>query len=101
MSEDNTKTDLLVPLTPADEAGEQVAIRKDADGNVRLGTIGPVRDGQPIPEDSEVIDITHLEGPLYEVRGGTRPALVNSKAYKSGWDNIFGLARKPPGDMVN
>jgi hypothetical protein len=86
---DQPKPDLLVPLTPANEDGEQLAVRKDSEGNIQLGTIGPVRAGQPIPDHAEIIDITHREGHVYEVTKAG-PAKVNSKAYRNNWEGIFG-----------
>ncbi len=43
-------------------------------------------------EEQEVFHLKHLEGPHYEVTGTSRvgPAKVNSPAFRSGWDSIFG-----------
>ena len=99
MSDDNESkapTDLLVPLTHANEAGEHVVLRSDPEGNLRIGVLGPVRDGQTYSNDAELVTLQHLEGEVYQVSASTGPALVNSQAYRNNWEGIFGN-RSPVG----
>jgi hypothetical protein len=67
-------------------------IRVDKDG-VRLGHLykeGAVPDGEG---DITRITTEQIAGPIYNIVDEKligKPTKVNSKAYRDGWDNIFG-----------
>ena len=72
--------------------------RQDDDGTgtiVEGGTLRVLPNGPPDePSDgAEVLKVSHLQDNLYKVdevvhKGG--PAMVNSTAFRNGWETIFG-----------
>lgn len=63
----------------------------------RIGVLQKMRPGEPLPDHAHLV--SPIEGtPMYEIgesvadlkRGGKGPAKVNSKAYREGYDRIFG-----------
>jgi len=89
----------VIAVGPTLPNGDVAFVRqREAETGVVLegGTMRVFPDGVPeeAPDDvEEVLRISHLHANLYKVeevlsRGG--PAMVNSKAYKTGWENIFG-----------
>lgn len=41
-------------------------------------------------EGGEVVSLENIQGNVYRVRATSGPAKVNSDAYRTGWENIFG-----------
>jgi hypothetical protein len=88
---------LIVDRTE-DRQGFHVLRRRSEDSPVELGTIRPLREGQPI--EGEVVSLEpNKEAPfLCEVKvevdarrpTSVGPAQVASEAYRSGWDAIWG-----------
>lgn len=77
---------------------------QDSKGKVR--SLAPIVQGEPIPENTDIVQFTEVEGsPDYEdmttVHRGSGPAKVNSRKYKSGWDNIFGSGPKGQKEVLN
>jgi hypothetical protein len=100
---------LIVDRTE-DNEGFQILRRRGEDAPVEVGTMRPLREGQPI--DGEVVSLrqrrdlpflydvkTELADP--EPRRGTSdgPAQVASDEYRRGWDAIWG--RRAPAGRLN
>lgn len=74
--------------------GSHVYVRHTADHDIQMGTLHPIREGQPIPEGS--MHLTPIgETGRYRVEpiptsASKGPAKVNSRAYRDNWDSIFG-----------
>lgn len=84
--------------------GSTTAIRLDKDG-IHTGTITPMKDGKPVPPGHECIHYQPIDGQAPWAEGevlysnnveGHGPAKVNSEAFKSGWDAIWGNKSKTP-----
>ena len=92
---------LLCPLVK-NEDNSVTTVRINDDGKVYVGSVTPTKDGQPIPPGTQLLHTTPLEGsapwvegevvynPENASEGHSGPAMVNSSAYKAGWDTIFG-----------
>jgi hypothetical protein len=99
---DEKKTDNhsdVIAVGPVLPNGDITFVRQreeDTGTVIESGTMRVLPEGPPEdkPDDvSDVLRISHLQDNLYRVdevvhKGG--PAMVNSAAYKSGWDTIFG-----------
>ena len=79
-------------------------VRHHADHKIETGFARIVMPGEQ-PTGPNPLYLEHREGTIFNVkpmsRGGSDtaskgPAKVNSPAFKSGWDNIFGK-KAPPG----
>lgn len=95
---------LLVGGPAASGAGAEVL--RFRDGRVETGELHAIREGQPLhgelvqlrprPEHERLFEVEVLvEGPkpaTTQTRKG--PAKISTDAYRSGWDAIFGDARK-------
>jgi len=102
MSEEKTK-DVVLPVGPSDEDGSFPAVRMSDDGTVGIGRFTPFRDGRPLEPGTELVHLSRREGSLamdlevlYRTPGpqrGPGPAMVNSREYRSGWDDVFGAGR--------
>ena len=92
---------LLCPLQN-NENGSVETLRVDNSG-VYIGNLTPVKDGQPIPPNSQIIDTREVPGysPWRSgelVYSSSAPALpshsgppkVNSEPFRAGWDAIWG-----------
>jgi len=85
--------------------GQHVLFERD--GAVALGTLRPFEEGKPLDPNVELVEIQQA-GPFTLLRNHGRvgratsqgPAMVNSKAFKTGWDQIFG-AKNTAQKMVN
>jgi len=61
-----------------------------------VGTLMPLREGQPIPEGSELVKITpgedewHDVETLYRHESLSGPPQIATPAYRDGYDRIFG-----------
>jgi hypothetical protein len=67
-------------------------IRHKNDHTIESGTIVPLPEGAP-PPGVEVVHLEHRNGNEYNVTVAPAcdgPAMVNSSAYRSNWDSIFG-----------
>ena len=95
---------LLVGGPTACGAGAEVL--RFRDGRVEAGELRAIREGQPLhgelvqlrsrPEHERLFEVDVLvEGPK-QTAAPTRkgPAKISTDAYRSGWDAIFGDARK-------
>jgi hypothetical protein len=89
-----SKSDIL-SLGPQLPNGDVSFIRtRESEGEVTVeaGTIELIEESK-IPEtEGEVLRLRHIGDNRYEVTSTTRtgPPQVNSKAYRTGWENIFG-----------
>jgi hypothetical protein len=87
---DDTKPDKLYMGGSCPVHGTAPVLRVRDDG-FDVGMLHPLRDGQPIPPGGELVELKRCADGSYDARtveGG--PAMVNSPAFKQGWDNIFG-----------
>jgi hypothetical protein len=103
MSDDQSpKTDLVVPLAEMNDRGEIPVVRTDGE-TLTFGTIGILKDGAPMPKDAEVLGLQEIPGAgVYQVTSSTGgPPKVNSRAYRDGWDNIFGTKKQSLSDLPN
>jgi len=87
-----------VVVGPTDDAGAIPFVRHRQDHSYELGVLTKLDDGKPLSPDGEVVKLTHIEENEYAVEtvykadseashGG--PALVNTDAYRKGWEAIF------------
>ncbi len=108
--DDNAKKPEPTPCQSPDELvagpalpdGARPFVRHTADHKIQAGIMRPVVEGEPLYNGAFALE--HKEGDLYRVHevtphkadaatddGGHKgPARVNSRAYQSGWDAIFG-----------
>jgi hypothetical protein len=100
-----------IRLGPELEGGRRLAFRRTDDG-VSVGTLGPTKDGQPLPTGAELVQITNEHDPegwhdmkvLYKHEADAEtyvpgvpqkephsgPPQVATPAYRAGYDRIFG-----------
>lgn len=93
MGEEDKKTGEDVAfLGPPAEGGGVHVVRHRPDHTWEAGVLRDVEDGRPL--HGELVRLTQRDGPGYSVETlhgrGEGPAMVNSQAYKDGWENIFG-----------
>jgi hypothetical protein len=98
----------LIVGPTADQEGVHVLRRRDEDAPVELGTVRPMKEGEPI--DGEVVKLRpRKDAPfVYDVKtvlGGRKaghgerrltsdgPPQVATDDYRRGWDKIWGKAR--------
>ncbi len=83
----------LIELGPDLGEGVRPYVRHRSDHSIDTGFCHPVEDGKPIGVDTELVS-HHGPGAVYEAKNlygeRTGPAKVNSKSFKTGWENIFG-----------
>lgn len=75
-------------------------VRHREDHSLSLGIARVVRDSEPIDPNTELVQVEPLEGPAYRVKtlyASKGPSKVNSRAYQTGWEQIFGN-KTPVGD---
>lgn len=78
--------------------GSRAFVRKTEQDEVFAGVLNAHKEGQPLASDETYATISPRTDGLYDVRDEFRlatsescgPAMVNSSAYRSGWDTIFG-----------
>lgn len=67
---------------------------RECDGKLQAGTFRPAREGEPIPEGHELVYLgDQREDGWYNVAASFRnsgPAQVATRAYRDGYDRIFG-----------
>ncbi len=92
--EENAGRDMAFIIGPQSPDGSIPALRVNEDG-VTVGYFTLLRDGESL-SGREVISLGKRNGPGYEVEtlydGRTSPggpAMVNSQAFRSGWDSVF------------
>ena len=87
---DGERTGYVGPLC---RHGKAPALIRESDGKTRRCSVRPVREGEPLPTGSTTLFSKRADGSYavddIEVDG---PAMVNSAAFRDGWDNIFGAA---------
>jgi hypothetical protein len=92
----NEKTDndtvTMGPQIAAD--GTRLGLRQRGSALEEVHVV-PLVDGRPMSEDGEILSLSHRQGDVYDVidsykttRSG--PAQVATKAYRTGYDRIFG-----------
>jgi hypothetical protein len=99
MAEDDKKDRVYVG--PKMDSGYALFVREHADGSTSSGVLSA--DTEKLADATSVGRLKHIEDNVFELRDevkftqGSRkgPAKVNSQAYRSGWDGIFG-PKKPP-----
>jgi len=87
-------SDIAFLGSPAPGGGVHV-LRHKSDHSVETGVLKPLEDGKPIYV--EIVRIRKREdGPGYDIlqledtaSGSCGPPIVNSKAYRKGWDATF------------
>lgn len=87
--------DFAVP-GPQNEDGSVSVVRHGADHQVSVGTLRPLREGQPIT--GEVIRLEPRGDGTFSMEKlcdapeghGKGPAIVNSQGYRDNWDRIWG-----------
>ena len=77
------------------------------DGTVERGTAVATKEGRPIGPEAHLVSITRRPDEWWDVSeyqdvsqataAITKPAKVTSRAYRSGWDTLWGA--KPSKDM--
>jgi hypothetical protein len=82
-------------LGPSLGDGTHAVVRHNGDHRIEYGTARILEPGQTPPNNGEHLRLRPKGGSVYEVRPvekGERsgPAQVSTRAYRSGWDNIFG-----------
>lgn len=88
----------IVHLGPViSEDGSRAAVRHTADHQIQKGVMRPVKDGSPLAADEDCLSLTLRDDGSYDVdelysapKTSEKPAMVNSKEFKTGWDRIFG-----------
>lgn len=90
----------LALVGPPDEEGACPVLRRHSDDSWSGGKIIPLKEGKPIL--GELVTLSEREGGGFTMKsvlgnGPTKaektkdgPAMVNNKAFRNGWDNIFG-----------
>jgi hypothetical protein len=86
--------DEFVVPGPQLPGGARMCLHHGVDHTVRAGVMKPMEDGKPIEEDAVLLEQREGTG-LYNVVGSVSdlkkgPSKVNSPAFKSGWDRVFG-----------
>lgn len=76
--------------------GTRQCVRHTKDHKIQVGYLSPVKDGAPL-NDSDLINLTPRDDGSYDVeelytqaKTDSKPAMVNSERFKSGWDRIYG-----------
>ncbi len=87
---------LLYPLKN-NEDGSVETLKVDESG-MYTGSLVPLKNGRPIPPNSQVIDTRAIKGYspwrsgelVYDGQPSAGPPKVNSRAFQTGWDAIWG-----------
>lgn len=86
-----------VRLGPECPNGHRTCVRRRDDGELEGGFVTRVagKVGSTPPGDYPIVG-TRGDGGFYIGRARSGPARVNSAAYQSGWDSIYGRYRGQP-----
>jgi hypothetical protein len=85
-----------IVIGPVNEQGVGLMSRDNGDGTVTAMPGRAIRKGEPIPDDTKEVayvvpskdkDGTYVVEMSVTLKG---PAQVATKAYKAGWDQVFG-----------
>lgn len=90
MSKKEEPGDDFAILGPETAGGVHVA-RHYPDHSWRTGVFRPLTEGEPVY--GEVVCLEPRDDGTYSVQpaeSGSGPAMVNNKAFRDGWDGIFG-----------
>jgi hypothetical protein len=108
-SEPPADADVVVLRGPTQD-GEGVEVLRARNGDVETGELRTVRPGASV-KGVEIVRLVAREGsPLIwnvkveydgRARAGAGPAKVSSRAYREGWDSIFGKSEKPDEPALN
>lgn len=98
MAENDKKGEDFITLGPVLEDGTQPYIRHRADHSIETGVSRIMEEGKPMYGDEKsLVRLTPRDPwsynvePLQEKSAATSgPAKVATKAYREGWDSIFG-----------
>ena len=74
------------------ESDDHATIKRQ-DGSVQIGTFHEMRDGQPLPEGAELVQVDYHPGDEWhnsETLYKQGPAQVATPAYREGYERIFG-----------
>lgn len=85
--------DDLISLGPQLPNGDVFCIRHKGDHTIEGGVLSVLPEGDTTSAEvgQEVVHLKHRAGSTYEVTESNKgPAMVNSSAFRSGWDSIFG-----------
>jgi hypothetical protein len=93
-SGESCQGDEFVIPGPQLSGGARMCLHHGTDHTTRIGVMKPMEDGKPIGEDAVLLEQREGTG-LYNVVGSVSdlkkgPSKVNSPAFRSGWDRIFG-----------
>jgi hypothetical protein len=75
--------------------GGNLCMRHSADHTMKVGMMGPVQDGAPLPDSAVLLekrdgaDVYDVVGSVADMRSAKGPAKVTSESYRSGWDAVF------------
>jgi hypothetical protein len=89
----------FVTLGPSLPDGSVMAVKSSDDG-IQFGTLQKIEEGDSLL-GKDLVRLSPVENlPLYEMehvydgripdQKSSGPSMVNSRAYRDGWDNIFG-----------
>lgn len=82
-----------VKFGSAIDANTCQATRRQANGEVQVGTMSELQDGHPIPEGAELIQVNYRPSNEWhdaETIYKHGPSQVATPAYREGYDRIFG-----------
>ena len=87
--ESSIGSDFLVPVRTSED-GIHV-VRHHPDHSISSGMIQSVKEGKPMPSNSEIVRLTPDDG-VYKVETlyTNGPPKVNSTSFRSGWERTFG-----------
>ncbi len=93
---DGEKKEFIVPLGPAGP-DHSFPVARLSESSVAFGRMGPVSEGRPLG-GTEILHVEPVGDTgafeatvLYDgTPGRDGPAMVNSRAFLSGWDAVFG-----------
>ena len=76
------------------EHGHRPYVRQTETGEIHVGIIRPIKDGEPIYD--EAMQLEHKSGSIYNVHSVYKPPTSRSKSavatesYRDGWDRLWG-----------
>lgn len=88
--------DVLFP-GPTLPDGSVPFVRHRGNHDLEVGVMSRVPAGEEPPPDKETLVLRGSGNPYYEVVECRKPAMVNSEAFKTGWEHTFGGRRAVTG----